>query len=129
EAERAVGRAEVVLLIVDAVVGVTDEDERVAALLQRGGPPAVVVANKVDAQSREADAWAFARLGLGDPWPVSALHGRGTGDLLDEVVRLLPPEGEARDPSEAEGAGSAVAGVPGVAIVGRPSVGTSTLSN
>ena len=60
---------------------------------------------------------------------MSALHGRGTGDLLDEVVRLLPPEGEARDPSEAEGAVIAVAGVPGVAIVGRPNVGKSTLFN
>ena len=130
QAERAVGQADVVLLVVDAVVGVTDEDERVAALLQRGGPPAVVVANKVDAQSREADAWAFARLGLGDPWPVSALHGRGTGDLLDEVVRLLPADGEV-GANGAGGPAQAPPGpdVPGVAIVGRPNVGKSTLFN
>ena len=130
QAERAVGQADVVLLVVDAVVGVTDEDERVAALLQRGGPPAVVVANKVDAQSREADAWAFARLGLGDPWPVSALHGRGTGDLLDEVVRLLPADAEV-GASGAGGRAESPPGldVPGVAIVGRPNVGKSTLFN
>src|SRR5205085_5269051 len=92
QAERAVGVADVVLLVVDATVGVTDEDEAVASFLRRSGSPVVLVANKVDSSSREPDAWAFARLGLGDPWMMSALHGRGSGELLDEVVRLLPDE-------------------------------------
>ena len=88
QAERAIKEADVVLFVVDATVGVTEEDDRVAGLLRRSGQPVLVVANKVDAERRETDAWTFSRLGLGDPWPVSALHGRGTGDLLDEVVDL-----------------------------------------
>jgi GTP-binding protein len=123
QAERAIAGAAVVLLIVDATVGVTEEDARVAALLRRLGRPTLVIANKVDGDSRDVDAWAFSRLGLGDPHPVSALHGRGTGDLLDEVVALLPPE-----PVVEEVAGDAVE-APAVAIVGRPNVGKSTLFN
>jgi GTP-binding protein len=129
QSERAIAQATVVLLVVDTTVGVTEEDARVAALLRRLGRPTLVVANKVDGDSREVDAWDFARLGLGDPFPVSALHGRGTGDLLDEVVARLPP-----DPAdEAGGDGTADASgevrVPSVAIVGRPNVGKSTLFN
>jgi GTP-binding protein len=90
QAERAVAEAGVVLLVVDAAVGVTTEDEDVARLLRRTGRPVLVVANKVDNDRREADAWAFVSLGLGDPFAVSALHGRGTGDLLDAVVARLP---------------------------------------
>ncbi|MBV8982386.1 MAG: 50S ribosome-binding GTPase, partial [Acidimicrobiia bacterium] len=90
QAERAIKEADVVLLVVDATVGVTEEDDRVAALLRRAGKPVLVVANKVDDTGREAEAWALARLGLGEPFPVSALHGRGTGDLLDAVVERLP---------------------------------------
>jgi len=127
QAERAVGEADVVLLVVDATVGVTDEDEDVAALLQRVKRPALVVANKVDGESREADMWAFARLGLGEPWAVSALHGRGTGDLLDEVVHLLPAE--AGEPARAAESSEPDTEVPAVAIVGRPNVGKSTLFN
>src|SRR5205085_4825200 len=82
----------------------------------------VLVVNKVDSDGREADAWAFARLGLGDPWMVSALHGRGSGELLDEVVRLLPEE------RVVEREASAPTGT-SVAIVGRPNVGKSTLFN
>jgi GTP-binding protein len=129
QAERAVHLADVVLLVVDAAVGVTDEDERVATLLHRGGRPALVVANKVDGDSREADAWAFARLGLGDPWAVSALHGRGTGDLLDEVVRLLPPRSDGVPGTGDEAHGPTDAEAPAIAIVGRPNVGKSTLFN
>ena len=128
QAERAVGVADVVLLVVDATVGVTDEDEAVASFLRRSGSPVVLVANKVDSSSREPDAWAFARLGLGDPWMMSALHGRGSGELLDEVVRLLPDEpGPERDegPEQDATAPSAMS----VAIVGRPNVGKSTLFN
>ncbi len=91
QAERAVAGADLVLLVVDAAVGVTTEDEDVARVLTRARRPVLVVVNKVDNERREADAWEFVSLGLGDPWTVSALHGRGTGDLLDEVVRRLPP--------------------------------------
>ncbi len=161
QAERAMGEADVVLLVVDAVVGVTDEDERVASLLKRGlhkrggnsgtsgttsapghGPAVLLVANKVDSEHREADAWAFAALGLGDPFPLSALHGRNAGDLLDVVVSALPPptaeetgDHHASGPSDEEGDGAfgegeaAAAAVPAVAIVGRPNVGKSTLFN
>src|SRR5438270_11018625 len=116
QAERAIQEADVVLLVVDATVGVTEEDDRVAALLRRSDRPVLLAANKVDESHREADAWAFAQLGLGDPFPVSALHGRQTGDLLDAVVALLPTPTE-----DTEAAKSTTdAGVPGVAIVGRP---------
>ena len=90
QAERAIAEADVVLLVVDVTVGVTDEDLAVARVLKRSGRPVRVVVNKVDSSQREADAWDAMSLGLGDPWPISALHGRGTGDLLDDVVRLLP---------------------------------------
>jgi GTP-binding protein len=126
QAERAVKAAAVVLLVVDATVGLTEDDARVAALLRRLGRPTLIVANKVDGDSRDTDAWVFARLGLGDPHAVSALHGRGTGDLLDEVVARLPPEPSG--PAAAPGAGAAVE-APAVAIVGRPNVGKSTLFN
>lgn len=122
QAERAIGAADVVLLVVDATVGVTEDDDRVAGLLRRLGRPVVVVANKVDSENRETDAWAFARLGLGDPVAVSALHGRQVGDLLDDVVRHLP-EPEPEEPPGAE------ATIPAVAVVGRPNVGKSTLFN
>jgi GTP-binding protein len=126
QAERAIAGAAVVLLVVDAVVGVTEEDGRAAALVRRLGRPTLVVANKVDGDSRDVDAWEFVRLGFGDPHPVSALHGRGTGDLLDEVVARLPTE-----PAhpEIEGAAGEAVEVPAVAIVGRPNVGKSTLFN
>ncbi|MDQ1397173.1 MAG: GTPase [Acidimicrobiaceae bacterium] len=134
QAERAIADADLILLVLDTTVGITEEDDKVATLLRRSGRPVLVVANKVDADSREADAWMFSRLGLGDPWPVSALHGRGTGDLLDEVVNHLPPE----DPdaaADATGTGEVAAeddeeaGTTSVAIVGRPNVGKSTLFN
>jgi GTPase len=124
QAERAIAEADVVLLVVDTAVAVTEEDDRVAGLLRRSNKPVLVVANKVDESHREADAWAFSRLGLGDPFPVSALHGRGTGDLLDAVVDRLP-----EPPEEEEVPGPTEPDVPGVAIVGRPNVGKSTLFN
>jgi GTPase len=127
QAERAIGLADVILLVVDATVGVTDEDARVAAILRRSGRPALVVANKVDGDSRESDAWTFERLGLGDPVMVSALHGRGAGDLLDQVFERLPAPAPER-PGGEEGA-AAEPHVISVAIVGRPNVGKSTLFN
>jgi GTP-binding protein len=122
QSERAVRDADVVLLILDTSVGITDDDAKVAAMLRRLGRPTLVVANKVDGASRDSDAWLFARLGLGEPHPVSAIHGRGTGDLLDAVVALFPEE-------EPIVAAEADQEVPAVAIVGRPNVGKSTLFN
>jgi GTP-binding protein len=127
QAERAIAEADVVLLVVDATVGVTDEDDRVAGLLRRSSKPVLVAANKVDEANREAEAWAFSRLGLGEPFLVSALHGRQTGDLLDAVVGHLPEL--AADDDGGETAQPAEPHVPGVAIVGRPNVGKSTLFN
>jgi GTP-binding protein len=120
QAERAMADADVLLLVLDSTVGITDEDARVAKLLRRTTKPVLVVANKVDDEHRELDAWSLAGLGLGDPIPVSALHGRRSGDLLDALVGVLPPE-EATDPGRPRPFS--------VAIVGRPNVGKSTLFN
>ncbi len=104
QAERAMGDADLVLFVVDATVGSTADDEKIAARLRRGSSPVLVVANKVDSASREPDIWEFARLGLGDPWPLSALHGRGSGDLLDAVVARLPAAARARTRTRGRGA-------------------------
>jgi GTP-binding protein len=126
QAERAMHSADLLLLVVDTTVGVTAEDEAVAARVHRSGRPVLVVANKVDGDNREADVWDFVRLGLGDPVAVSALHGRRSGDLLDEIVARLPaPVGD----EWAEAPTSPGTDVPGIAIVGRPNVGKSTLFN
>ncbi len=104
QAERAIDESDVVVLVLDAVVGVTSEDARVAELLHRHDKPVLVVANKVDDRSREPLIWELVSLGLGDPWPVSALHGRGTGDLLDALVDILGSQGAgAGDPAAADG--------------------------
>jgi GTP-binding protein len=128
QAERAMGEADLILFVVDAAVGITDEDARVARVLRTARPPVLLVANKVDGDSRDSDAWTFGRLGLGDPWAVSSLHGRGTGDLLDEVVRLLPPDTEAETQQEPAAASPFPTSF-AVAIAGRPNVGKSTLFN
>jgi GTP-binding protein len=122
QAERAVEEADLIVFVVDVTVGVVDEDARVASLLQRGDTPVIVAVNKVDDAAREIDAWEFTRLGLGDPYPVSALHGRRSGDLLDAVVAVLPAAElePGREPEQAPFS---------VAIVGRPNVGKSTLFN
>jgi GTPase len=123
QAERAVAEADVILLVVDAAVGIIEEDARVASLLRRAGPPVILAVNKVDDASHESDVWAFTQLGLGDPYQVSALHGRGSGDLLDAVVAALPPAAEtAPEPGTGERPFS-------IAVVGRPNVGKSTLFN
>jgi GTP-binding protein len=136
QALRALGEADLVLLVLDTTTGVTGDDSVVAQLVRRDGGAVIVVANKVDSDRREVDAWEFAGLGLGEPAMVSALHGRGVGDLLDEVVKQLS---QASTPTYAEAAregtaepgprGEASPGVPAVAIVGRPNVGKSTLFN
>jgi len=127
QARRAVSGADLVLQVVDASVGVTNEDDDVARVLQRAGVPVLLVANKVDNERREADVWEFLSLGLGDPWGISALHGRATGDLLDEIVRRLPPPHDGAE-TAAEPARSDDDELR-VAIVGRPNVGKSTLFN
>jgi GTP-binding protein len=125
QSEQAIEDADVVLLVVDAKVGVTDEDAQVAHLLRSLDAPVHVLANKVDDTSHEALIWELMALGLGEPVPISALHGRGTGDLLDMIVDELPeeePADEQTDMEEGEG-------VISVALVGRPNVGKSTLFN
>jgi GTPase len=130
QSERAVQDAAAVLLVVDSTIGIAEEDARVADLLRRSQVPVLVVANKVDDTNREASIWEFVGLGLGDPWPVSALHGRGTGDLLDAVVGLLPPDTDGDDTTAELGHRAADADrVFAVSIVGRPNVGKSTLFN
>src|SRR5262245_50261423 len=94
QVEEAVRAADLVLFIVDGSVGVTDQDESIAIWLRRIQSPVLVVANKVDNDRRESERWEFLALGLGDPIPVSALHGRRAGDLLDEVIALIPDAGE-----------------------------------
>jgi GTP-binding protein len=134
QAERAFEEADVVLMVVDVTTGVTEEDLSAAKVIRRTGAPVRLVVNKVDDSTREAEAWRFVSLGLGDPFVVSALHGRGTGDLLDEVVGLFPGEVAAERDEVAERDGADVAGGgaamgPRVAIIGRPNVGKSTLFN
>jgi GTP-binding protein len=119
QAQRAVDEADVVVFVVDATVGVQDSDERVVPILRRSGKPVLLAANKVDDMGSESDAAALWALGLGEPYPVSALHGRGSGDLLDEIIAVLPEEGS----------GEVHAGPRRVAIVGRPNVGKSSLLN
>ena len=141
QALRAIEAADVVLLVLDATTGPTGEDEVVAGMLRRCSEKVVVVANKVDSARQEADALDCYRLGFGEPHLVSALHGRGAGDLLDVVVDRLGPKlseggvtaagGVARSGSEdstrATQGGSVE--VAAIAIVGRPNVGNSTLFN
>ncbi len=135
QAMRALGESDLVLFVVDTTTGVTGEDAVVAQLVRRHGGAVLVVANKVDSERREIDAWEFAGLGLGEPAMVSALHGRGIGDLLDEVVKQLPEIETPVAPTtalEREDPGALEANPPGVAsvaIVGRPNVGKSTLFN
>ena len=131
QVETAVRGADVVLLVVDASVGVTDEDASLADWLRRIDKPVLLVANKADNDRRELEMWEFVGLGVGDPVPVSALHGRRAGDLLDEVVARLPGgPPDLSEPLTGEPAAEVtLPDVPAVAIVGRPNVGKSTLFN
>jgi GTPase len=131
QAERALAEADVVLMVVDVTTGVTEEDLAAAKVVRRTGSPVRLVVNKVDDANREPSAWEFVALGLGDPFLVSAAHGRGTGDLLDAVVDLLPRAAADEHPGDAGGDGPAEMpeGTPRVAIIGRPNVGKSTLFN
>ncbi|PMC75869.1 MULTISPECIES: bifunctional cytidylate kinase/GTPase Der [unclassified Brachybacterium] len=120
QAEAAVGLADVVMFVVDANVGITTTDEQLLKVLRRAQVPIVLVANKVDDERGELEAAALWNLGLGQPHPVSALHGRGSGDLLDAVLEALPEEGSGKPVDH---------GPRRVALVGRPNVGKSSLLN
>ena len=119
QASVAMRTADAIIFVVDAVVGATAADEAAAKLLQRSGKPVFLAANKVDNERGEAEAAALWSLGLGQPYPVSAMHGRGVADLLDEVLEALP------DGSEWRGRGRPRR----VALVGKPNVGKSSLLN
>lgn len=121
QAEVAVSLADAVLFVVDATVGITDADEAVVRILRKSGKPVVLAANKVDDQRTEAEAYGLWNLGLGEPFAVSALHGRGSGDMLDAILAALP---EAPAESFEE-----VGGPRRIAIVGKPNVGKSSLLN
>jgi GTP-binding protein len=133
QVEEAVRSADLVIFMVDASVGLTDEDEAVADWLRRSDVPVILAANKSDNDRRELERWSFMSLGLGEPYPVSALHGRRSGDFLDLVVERLdfgPDDtGDDTDDGSAAEKPSAADGVPRVALVGRPNVGKSTLFN
>jgi GTP-binding protein len=119
QAQTAIAEADLILFVVDARAGITPGDEELAAILRRARKPVLLLANKIDDPRQDSLALEFHRLGLGDPVPLSAQHGHGTGDLLDAVVTMLP------------GAGPEEVGLEAirVAILGRPNVGKSSLLN
>ena len=123
QAEVAIDLADAVLLVVDARVGVTETDARIVRVLRRSGKPVVLAANKIDSPAQEGDAAALWGLGLGEPHPVSALHGRGAGEVLDAVMAVLPEVSAVAGPAPEEGS------LHRVALVGRPNVGKSSLLN
>lgn len=116
----AIEEASVVLFMVEAGTGITDYDEEIADLLRRSGKPVVLAVNKVDSGAKMFDAFQFYSLGLGEIWSISAANGGGTGDLLDEIVKLLPKD----DPDKDEHPE-----LPHFTIVGKPNVGKSSLTN
>jgi GTPase len=120
QASVAMRTADAIVLVVDAVVGATSSDEAAARVLQRSGKPVFLAANKVDTERGEPDAAALWSLGLGQPYPISAIHGRGVADLLDDVVDALPEVSEAA---------ATIGGPRRVALVGKPNVGKSSLLN
>lgn len=122
QAIEAANQADVILFLLDGKVGLQADDEEVARLLQRSGKPVLCVVNKMDNTELEQDIWQYYQLGLGEPWPVSAIHGHGTGDLLDEVVSIIKQSDLDLDGDEASDEIN-------VAIIGRPNAGKSSLSN
>ncbi|MHB8263160.1 MAG: ribosome biogenesis GTPase Der [Acidimicrobiales bacterium] len=148
QAEKAIEDADAVVLVVDVSVGVTAEDMDVARLVKRSRKPVVLVANKADNVSRDIDAWEMLSLGLGDPIPLSALHGRRVDDLLDSMIRIVgetPVNGHALESKHGDMKGeimtdvdlaeldsdqeATISNYPRIALGGRPNVGKSTLFN
>ena len=121
QALEAARQADVIVFVVDGKVGINADDEEVARILRRADKPVLLAANKMDHPKLEEGLWEFYQLGLGDPWPVSAMHGNGTGDLLDEVVKHLRELDVAKGEDEVEAVN--------VAIIGRPNAGKSSLTN
>ncbi len=119
QARTAIAEADLILFVVDTRAGITPGDEELAAILRHSRKPIFLIANKIDEPGRETDALEFHRLGLGDPVPLSAVHGHGTGDLLDAIVARLPGTGPAEAGEDAIR----------VAILGRPNAGKSSLLN
>ena len=120
QAEIAIDNATVIVFLCDIKTGLTASDQEVANMLLRSGKPVVLAVNKMDQVGpANPDIYEFYNLGLGDPIPVSAVHGHGTGDLLDECFRYFPPEGESEEPDD----------VIKVAVIGKPNVGKSSLVN
>lgn len=113
--------ADVIVFIVDGKTGINADDEEVARILRKAHKPVFLVVNKMDTPNREDELWEFYQLGLGDPWPVSATHGHGTGDLLDAVVEELRKVDLSEDEEDDESIN--------VAIIGRPNAGKSSLTN
>lgn len=120
QVELAIEQADVILFVVDSKNGVTDLDDHVAKILRRASKPVILVANKVDSNDWVYNVPEFYKLGLGDPYPISAINGYGTGDLLDEVVKDLPPKSASDEETE---------DIPKFAIVGRPNAGKSSIIN
>lgn len=116
----ACDEAQVIVMVVDGSVGVTDEDEEVARVVRRAKKPSLLVVNKQDNPQDELATWQYYSLGVGEPRPISAGHGYGTGDLLDEIVNLLPEESDEEEVDD---------DVLSIAIIGRPNVGKSSLAN
>lgn len=122
QAFEATKEADVIIFLVDGKTGINADDEEVARILRRSEKPVILVVNKMDTPGRDDEMWEFYQLGLGDPWPVSATHGNGTGDLLDEVVAHLKRLGLDEDPEPEEPSIN-------IAIIGRPNAGKSSLTN
>lgn len=117
----AIEEADLVLFMVEAATVITDYDTEIAGLLRKSGKPVVLCVNKVDSAAKMFDTYQFYSLGLGDIWSISATSGSGTGDLLDEIIRLLPEENKTQEDLRPD--------LPHIAIVGRPNVGKSSLTN
>ena len=120
QVEAAIEQADEIMFVVDAMNGVTDLDDHVAEILRKSSKPVILVANKVDSNDWMYNIADFYKLGLGDPWPVSAVSGFGTGDLLDEVIKKLPEKPDEDAPED---------NLPKFAIVGRPNAGKSSIIN
>ncbi len=127
QSELAIAQADVVLFVVDSTVGVTEDDAQVATLLRGIDTPVILIANKVDDRVHESAIWELMSLGLGEPMAVSALHGRGAGDMLDRIVDALPEVVDEAPTEDQPDDGDPR--VVGVTLVGRPNVGKSTLFN